>query len=130
MNPAKLGRSRETILTGIVLRKTPWFCRGCVGSGKLAPSRFHLGVLMQEARAAGSQDRGTKSMKPVSRLLFATLFRANFFTLIRELIGVGQLGVTTDSQRPMVLSIDCLEKTIRVGFGERVIGFAAGRSSL
>ena len=69
-------------------------------------------------------------MKPVGRLLFATLFRANFFTLIRELIGVGQLGVTTDSQRPMVLLIDCLEKTIRVGFGERVIGFAAGRSSL
>jgi len=38
-----------------------------------------------------------------SGVLFATLFRANFLTLIRELIGVGQLGVTTDSQRPTVL---------------------------
>ena len=63
-------------------------------------------------------------------LFFATLFRAKFFTLIRELFGEGQPEATTDFQRAKMLSIDCLEKKIRLEIGERVNGFAAGRSSL
>ncbi len=44
-------------------------------------------------------------------MLFATLFRANFFTLIRELIEVDQLEVTTDSDRATVLKLTAWKRT-------------------